>query len=110
MGIVSIEYADFIKVQLRTARILTAEKVPAADKLLRLTVDIGGATLQIVAGISQHYAPETLIGKTVVVVVNLKPAKIRGLESQGMLLAATSGGTMRIVTVDGDLPPGAVVK
>ncbi len=109
-GVAPIEYADFMKVQLRTARILTAEKVPAADKLLRLTVDIGGATRQIVAGISQHYAPETLIGKTVVVVVNLKPAKIRGLESQGMLLAATSGGTMRIVTVDGDLPPGAVVK
>ncbi|MEI7435935.1 MAG: methionine--tRNA ligase [bacterium] len=109
-GIALIEYADFQKVHLRAARILTAEKVPAADKLLKLTVDAGGVTMQIVAGIAQHYASEALAGKTVVVVTNLKPAKIRGLESQGMLLAASSGGVMRIVTVDGDLPPGAVVK
>ena len=109
-GVATVAYDEFMKVELRTARILEAEKVQGADKLLRLQVEVGGETRQIVAGIAKHYAPEALIGKTVVVVANLAPAKIRGVESRGMLLAATAGETMRLLTVDGDLPSGARAK
>jgi methionyl-tRNA synthetase len=105
-----IDYADFAKVQFRTAKVLEAEKVPGADKLLKLQIQVGAEKRQIIAGIALHYAPEQVIGKTVVVVANLKPAKIRGVESNGMLLAASSGDQLRLVTVDGDLPPGAGVK
>jgi methionyl-tRNA synthetase len=110
VGVALIEYADFQKIQFRTAKVLEAEKVQGADKLLRLQIDVGGERRQIVAGIALHYEPAALIGKTVVVVANLKPAKIRGIESNGMLLAASAGKEMRVVTVDGDLPTGAVVK
>ncbi len=105
-----IEYADFANVQLRTAKVLEAEKVPGADKLLKLQIQVGEEKRQIIAGVALHYAPEQVVGKTVVVVANLKPAKIRGVESNGMLLAASSGDQMRLVTIDGDLPPGAGVK
>jgi methionyl-tRNA synthetase len=86
----TIEYADFAKVELRTARILEAERVPKADKLLKLQVDLGNEKRQILAGIAQQFEPESLIGKTIVVVANLAPRKLRGLESQGMLLAASA--------------------
>lgn len=109
-GVVHIEYTDFTKVQLRTAVIVSAEKVEGADKLLRLQIKIGEEERQIVAGIALHYKPEELPGKQIVVVANLKPAKIRGVESNGMLLAASSGGVMKLVTVDGELPSGAAVK
>ena len=105
-----IEYADFAKVQLRTARVLEAEKVAGADKLLKLQIQVGEERRQIIAGIAKSYTPEQIVGKTVVVVVNLKPAKIRGVESNGMLLAASVGDQLRVVTVDGDLPSGAAVK
>ena len=105
-----IEYADFAKVQFRTAKVVQAERVPGADKLLKLQIEVGAEKRQIIAGIALHYAPEQVVGKTVVVVANLKPAKIRGVESNGMLLAASSGDQMRLVTIDGDLPPGAGVK
>ena len=105
-----IEFGDFTKVQLRTAKVMVAEKVPGATKLLRLEVLMGEERRQIVAGIAMHYEPEKLVGRTVVVVANLKPATIRGVESQGMLLAASKGEAMRIVTVDGDLSSGATVK
>jgi len=109
-GVALVEYTDFQKVQLRTAKILEAEKVSGADKLLRLQVESGGETRQIVAGIALHYEPAALIGKTIVIVANLKPAKIRGVESNGMLLAASAGKDLRVITVDGDLPTGSVVK
>lgn len=109
-GVVLAEYADFQKLQLRTARITTAQRVEGADKLLRLEVDLGGEKRQIVAGIAKHYDPDLLPGRVIVVVANLKPAKIRGIESNGMLLAASSGDAMRLVTVDGELPSGATVK
>jgi methionyl-tRNA synthetase len=109
-GLMQIEYADFSKIQLRTAVILSAEKIEGADKLLRLQIKIGDEERQIVAGIALHYKPEELPGKTIVVVANLKPAKIRGIESNGMLLAASSGSLMKLITVDGELPAGAVVK
>jgi len=109
-GVVKIEYGDFEKLQLRTAKILEAERIKGADKLLRLAIEMEGEKRQIVAGIAAHYQPESLIGMTVVVVANLKPVKIRGVESSGMLLAASGGGSMQLVTVDGDLPSGSVVS
>ena len=105
-----ISYDDFMKVQLRTARVVAAEAIPGAKKLLRLDIELGGEKRQLVAGIAQHYKPEDVIGRTIVVVANLQPAKIRGVESQGMLLAASSGDSLRLITVDGDIPTGATVK
>ncbi|MFH0878526.1 MAG: methionine--tRNA ligase [Lentisphaerota bacterium] len=105
-----ITYDDFSKTQLRTAKVMVAEKIPGAIKLLRLEVLMGEERRQLVAGIALHYEPEQLIGKTVVVVANMKPAVIRGVESHGMLLAASRGEKMRLVTVDGELVSGAVVK
>lgn len=109
-GVTLLEYADFARLHLRTATVLAAEKIEGADKLLRLQVQCGEEKRQIVAGIALHYKPEELVGKTVVVVANLKPAKIRGIESQGMLLAASGDNQLRLITVDGALPSGAVVK
>jgi methionyl-tRNA synthetase len=80
---------DFVKVELRVAQILVAERVPKADKLLRLEVDLGYEKRQILAGIAQYYEPEKLIGRKIVIVANLAPRKMRGLESNGMLLAAS---------------------
>ena len=105
-----ISYDDFAKIHLRTAKIMTAEPIDGAVKLLKLGVWMGTERRQIVAGIALHYKPADLIGKTVVVVENLAPAKLRGVESQGMLLAASRGETLRLVTIDGDLSSGAVVK
>jgi methionyl-tRNA synthetase len=105
-----ISFTDFEKVELRTAKILTAERVPEADRLLKLRIDLGTEQRQIVAGIAEHYTPEDLPGKTIVVVANLEPATIRGLESQGMLLAAKKGKKLRLITVDGnDILPGVRV-
>ncbi len=109
-GVAKIEYDDFARVQLRTARILGAEKVQGADKLLRLDIEVGDEKRQLVAGIALHYAPEQLIGKTIVIVANLKPAKIRGVESNGMLLAASHGKELRLLTIDGELPSGSGIK
>ncbi len=110
-GVTYAEYADFKRLELRTARILQAEKVEGADKLLRLDIEVGDEKRQIVAGIAQHYDPEGLQGKTIVIVANLKPAKIRGLKSNGMLLAASIGETLRLVTIDAeDAPSGAEVS
>lgn len=107
-----ITIEDFMNVKLRTAVILEAEKVKKSKKLLKLQVDLGDEKRQIVAGISQHYQPEELIGKTVVVVANLKPAKLMGQESQGMLLAAnTDDGDLAIATFEkDDIGPGAEVR
>ncbi len=109
-GVAKIEYADFAKVQLKTAQILAAEKVAGADKLLRLDIEVDTEKRQLVAGIALHYQPEQLIGRTIVIVANLKPAKIRGVESNGMLLAASHGKDLRLLTVDGDLPSGSGIK
>jgi methionyl-tRNA synthetase len=84
-----ISIDDFVKVDLRVAQILVAERVPKADKLLRLEVDLGYEKRQILAGIAQFYEPEKLIGRKIVIVANLAPRKMRGLESNGMLLAAS---------------------
>jgi methionyl-tRNA synthetase len=104
---------DFAKVELRAAQVLTAERVPKADKLLRLTVDLGeAASRQILAGIAQYYEPEKLVGRKIIVVANLQPRKMRGLESQGMLLAASIGDEGRpvLATFTEDVPNGAKLK
>ncbi len=106
-----IEYDDFMKVDLRVAVVKTAEKVEKSKKLLKLTVDVGESTpRQIVAGISEHYAPEDLIGRRVIIVANLKPRKLMGLESQGMLLAASDDSSLRVLSVDEDVDPGSRAK
>jgi methionyl-tRNA synthetase len=109
-GIALIGFDEFQKVDLRTAKVMEAEKIEDADKLLRLQVMMGKDRRQLVAGIAQHYDPDDLIGKSIVVVANLKPAKIRGVESQGMLLAAKGGETLRLITVDGEISSGAPIN
>ena len=105
-----IAYDDFAKVELRVAEVIACEKVKGADRLLKLQLDLGRERRQVISGIAQHYAPEDLIGKKVVLVANLKPAKLRGEWSQGMILAASEGDRVKVVTVDGDMPNGAVVN
>ena len=105
-----IDFGDFQKMDLRTAEILSAERVEGTNKLLKMEIDIGEEHRHIVAGIAEHYAPEDLTGKKIVVVANLKPAKIRGVESRGMLLAAEEGHILSIVTLDREIPAGAKVR
>jgi methionyl-tRNA synthetase len=107
-GQISID--EFMKIQLKTATVLTAERVPKSEKLLKLHVDLGGEQRQIVAGIGKKYEPEHLIGKRIVIVANLKPAKLMGIESQGMVLAAGDKDVGGLVTVIEDVPPGTKVK
>jgi len=108
-----IEIDDFAKVDLRVGQVLSAERIPKADKLLLLKVDIGEEQpRQILAGIAQYYEPEKLIGRKVVIVANLKQRKLRGLESQGMVVAASYGeeGRPVIATFTEDVPNGARLK
>lgn len=100
----------FLEIDLRVAIVLSAERVAGADKLLRLEIDLGSERRQIVAGIARAYEPESLIGRRIVVVANLLPAKIRGLESQGMLLAADLGGRPIVATFDEAVPAGTRVR
>jgi len=107
IGLITID--DFFKAQLKTAKVLEAKRVEGADKLLQLQIDLGGEKRQIVAGVAQYYTPDAMVGKTIVVVANLQPAKIRGIESNGMLLAAKVGKELKLVTVDGEIAGGASV-
>ena len=109
-GKIAIE--DFMKVELRVGEIKSAERIPGADKILKLMVDIGTEVRQIVAGIAQHYEPEKLVGRRVVVVCNLAPRKLRGVESQGMVVAATVGPEGRPVLAGfhEDAPVGSRLK
>lgn len=106
-GEVTIE--EFAKMDFRVAKVLACEKVQGADKLLKLTVDLGSEQRTIVSGIAKHYSPEELVGKDVVMIVNLKPAKIRGIESRGMVLAASTDEKLALVTAAG-MAPGSKVK
>lgn len=108
-GVALIASEDFAKITLRTARVTEAAKVEGADKLLRLQIDLGDEQRQIVAGIAQYYAPDALVGMSIIVVANLKPARIRKVASNGMLLAAKQGARLRLITVDGDIPAGSAV-
>lgn len=105
-----ITFDEFKKVELKVAKVLAAESVPGATKLLRLQIDIGTEQRQIVAGIAAAYRPEELVGRSVVVVTNLQPAKIRGVESNGMLLAATDGDRVVLVTLDREVASGSGVS
>jgi methionyl-tRNA synthetase len=100
----------FMNVELRVAKVLAAERVEGTDKLLKLQIDLGTEKRQIVAGIAQKYEPETLVGKSIVVVANLKPARVRGVESQGMLLAGDAGDGPVVATFETDLAPGTRVR
>lgn len=100
---------DFSKVELRVAKVIEAEKVEKADKLLKMKLQVGDETRQVVSGIAKYYTPEEMVGKTLILVANLKPAKLRGIESQGMILAATNENGLSLVTIDKDLGSGAKV-
>jgi len=101
---------DFAKVELRVAQVLAAEPVPKADKLLKLQLDLGYEQRQVVSGIAKYYKPEELVGRKVICVTNLKPVKLRGEMSQGMILAASHGDQLTLATVPDGMPNGAVVK
>ena len=108
-GKISID--DFAKVELRVAQVKTAERVKGADKLLRLEVDLGTEVRQLVAGIAEAYEPEALIGRKVVIVANLAPRKLRGLESNGMIVAASpEGGKPVLASFLEDVPIGTRLK
>ena len=108
-GKISID--DFAKIELRVGLVKVAERVPKADKLLRLEIDIGTEVRQILAGIAEAYAPETLVGRKVVIVANLAPRKLRGLESNGMIVAASlEGGRPVLASFLEDVPVGARLK
>ena len=107
----TISIDDFRSVELRVATITAAMPHPNADRLVVLTIDVGGETRQLVAGIRAHYEPESLVGKQIVVVANLQPATLRGVESQGMLLAASdSDGRLALVVPERPVASGASVK
>jgi methionyl-tRNA synthetase len=102
---------DFMKVELRVAKVLEAEAVPKSKKLVKLKIDAGTEQRTIVAGIAEAYTPEQLVGRTVVVVFNLKPAKLMGIESNGMVLAASPEGSKpTLVAFEADVPPGTRVR
>ncbi|MDY0112606.1 MAG: methionine--tRNA ligase, partial [Candidatus Syntrophosphaera sp.] len=105
-----ISYDEFAKVDIRVATILSAQKVPKTDKLLHLKVDIGNEERELIAGIAEHYKPENLPGKQVLMLVNLEPRTIRGIKSQGMILAIESEDNLILVVPEKYTPPGSVVK
>ena len=105
-----ISYEDFKKVELNIAKILVAEKVEGSDKLIRFEVTLGEEKRQIVAGIGKVYLPEDLVGREIVIVANLEPRSLMGLESQGMLLAADNEGVPTLLMPSSEVPPGSIVK
>jgi methionyl-tRNA synthetase len=105
-----ITIEQFKEIDLRVATVVAAEPVPGTDKLLRLEIDLGEERRQLVAGIAQQYQPDDLVGRQIIVVVNLQPAVIRGIESQGMLLAAVWSEDLSLVTLDREAPNGARVS
>lgn len=108
-GVARIGIDDFGRMQLLTAKVVAAEPVAGSGKLLKLTLEVGPEQRQIVAGIARFYEPAALVGRTVVIVANLKPAMLCGVESQGMLLAASAGKHLRLLTTDGEIASGASV-
>ncbi len=106
-GEIAIE--DFARIDLRAAKVLAAEPVPKTEKLLKLTLDLGGEQRTVVSGIAGAYSPKAIIGLTVIYLANLKPAKIRGVVSQGMILAAGADQTLALLALDRDVPPGTKI-
>ena len=105
-----IDFDTFCSMDLRAAKILSCEPVPKSKKLLKMQVDLGRETRQVVSGIAQWYKPDDLIGKTVTFVANLKPAKLCGVESQGMILAADHGDGAKVLFLDSDIAPGSPIR
>lgn len=105
---ISIE--DFARVQMRVGQILEAEKVEGSRKLLKLKVDIGSEVRQVVAGISEAYVPEDLLNRKVILVANLKPARLMGIESNGMIVAASDAGRPVLATFNEDVPNGSLLR
>jgi methionine--tRNA ligase beta chain len=106
----TITFEDFKKIDLRVGKILEAEKIEGSEKLLKLIVDLGKEKRQLVAGIGKYYKPEDLIEKEIIVVANLEPKKIMGIESQGMLLAADKDGEPVILIPEKKVLPGTIVR
>ena len=105
-----ITYDDFRKLDIRIGTIVSAERVQGTDKLLRLEVDFGTEKRQIIAGIAETYQSEHLVGKEIPVLLNLEPRRIRGIESQGMILAADADGAPILLHPDRQVPPGSIVR
>lgn len=105
-----ITYDDFKKVEIKTAKVLEVKDHPSADKLYVMEIGLETERRQIVAGIKKYYTPQELIGKNIVVVTNLEPAVIRGIESKAMLLAAADGNALTVLTLDKDMPAGSSIK
>ena len=105
----TIEMKDFEKLELKVGEIIRVDEVAGADKLYKLEVDIGGKQITLIAGIKKHYKKEKLPGKKIVVVTNLRPTTIRGVASEGMLLAAVKGDKVNLVTVDSGAEVGSSV-
>ncbi len=107
---IMISFDEFKKLDLRVGKILKAEQIEGTDKLFRLEVDLGSETRQIVAGIALAYTPEELMGKEIPLVVNLEPRMLKGVESQGMLLAADDNGAPVLLSPDKEVPPGSIIR
>ncbi|MCX5779719.1 MAG: methionine--tRNA ligase subunit beta, partial [Firmicutes bacterium] len=105
-----ISIDDFARMDLRVAEVIACEKMPKTDKLLILTVKVGEEERTVVSGIAQHYSPAELVGKKVVLLANLKPTKLRGVMSQGMILAASDEHEVEVLMVNKDIAPGNRVK
>ena len=107
----TVTFDDFLKIDLRVAKVLAAEKVPNSRKLMKLSIDVGTEQRTLVAGIAEAYEPEAIVGRTVVIVFNLKPAKLMGIESNGMVLAASpEGGKPTLLGFDEPPAPGTRVR
>ena len=106
----TISIDRFFETELRVARIIAADPIEGADRVLKLRVDLGDEQRQLVAGVAQSYESQDLIGKSIIVVANLQPARIRGVESQGMLLAADVDGRPVVATFEETVPPGTRVR
>jgi methionyl-tRNA synthetase len=109
-GPARVSIDEFAKLELRVAEVVAAENVAKSRKLLKLTVRVGEETRTVVAGVAEHYAPADLVGRKVVIVANLAPATLMGIESNGMVLAASHEGTLSLLTLDKELPAGSRVK
>jgi methionine--tRNA ligase beta chain len=105
-----ITFHDFKKLDIRIGKIVSAEKMEGTDKLLKLEIDLGSEKRQLVAGVAEVYASDQLIGKEVPVLLNLEPRSIRGVESQGMILAADADGKPVLLHPEREVPPGSIVR
>ena len=105
-----VTFDDFMKLDIKIGTVTAADKIEGADKLIRLVLDLGGEHRQIVAGMATTYTPDEFVGKQVPILVNLEPRNLRGVESQGMILAVDADGKPVLLLPDKEVPPGSVVR